>query len=62
MEILCKFTDISIEELLNNNLRIFLVFLRDGCVSVTLRSTEYAAVPLPCPPVKILRNISQIII
>jgi hypothetical protein len=35
-----------------------LVFLPDGCVSVALRIVEYATAPLPCPPAKILRNLT----
>ena len=46
---------------LRNNCSIFLVFLPDDCVGGALRSTEYAAVPLPCPPTKIPRNLATFI-
>ena len=50
-----------VKGLSGNKLYIFLVFLPDGCVSVTLRTTEYATAPLPCPPAKILRNPVKLI-
>ena len=40
-----------------NKLYVFLVFLPDSCVSVALRMVGYAAAPLPCLPVKILRDL-----
>ena len=48
------------KELYENKLYIFLVFLPDGCVSVALRITGYAAAPLPYPPAKILRNLHSL--
>ena len=31
-----------------------------NCVGVALSSAEYAAVPLPCPPTKIPRNLATL--